>query len=257
MRFNIITPTFNRSDELVRAIDSVISQSYSDWRMIIINDSPDASYQKVEEKIKNNPKIIYITYKENMGVNFSRNRGLDIIDEDSTENDWVILLDDDDVFAKEALKTFSDLIKDNPNEKWFITNRSNYDGKSFTKAPKPDSNYSYLWDYLITKRFSGDATHCINFNEIKNVRFSKKVKQAEEWIFFYEVSRHIKKFFYHSFNSTLTSGYTMQGLNFRKRNKKEKFLTLISLNKETRERKISFSLGLQLYFIIRLLILIF
>ena len=36
--FSIIMPLFNASDTLVQAVDSVISQSFLDWELIIIDD---------------------------------------------------------------------------------------------------------------------------------------------------------------------------------------------------------------------------
>ena len=46
MRFSIITPTYKRADTLRRAISSLLSQTHTDWEMVVINDSPeDKSYE--------------------------------------------------------------------------------------------------------------------------------------------------------------------------------------------------------------------
>ncbi|MFA5132111.1 MAG: glycosyltransferase family A protein [Candidatus Paceibacterota bacterium] len=229
MRFSIITPTYKRADLLTRAVESLLRQTYTDWEMIIVNDSPtDMSYTAFASSI-NDARIHYHVNEINSGVNFSRNRALDNITIDS---DWIIFLDDDDYLAPDALETFYDLILSKQEAKWLVTNRAKKDGTPLTLFPKDDNWYSYAWQYLILKRCKGDATHCIDTKTVNAIRFSKHVKQAEEWFFFYQLGLH-QKFFYHSHNSTITDGYDAKaGLNFRKRTRGEQFETLSILGYE-------------------------
>jgi glycosyltransferase involved in cell wall biosynthesis len=183
MKFSIITPTFKRKEKLDRAVASVIAQTYKDWEMIIINDSPhDESYLDFASSI-NDPRIHYHVNPKNSGVNVSRNHGLDKLSADSK---WVIFLDDDDYLAPNTLATFSQLQLLESDTKWFMTNRAYTHGESLTQAPKDDTLYSYTWSYLILKRIKGDATHCIETKLLTHIhaRFSSYVKQGEEWFFF-------------------------------------------------------------------------
>lgn len=257
MRFNIITPTYKRPEGLSKAIDSMINQTYSDWRMFIIGDSPDdSSYKSVEEKIQKEKRITYVMNEKNMGANFSRNLALDLIKKDTSNNDWVILLDDDDILAKDTLETFSGKIIEYPKKGWFLSNRASYEGESMTKIPKSEKNYSYIWSFLITKKLKGDATHCIRVADIKNVYFPKNVKQGEEWLFFYELSLK-EKFLYINHNSTLSKGYSADGLNFRIRTKKDRLNDLILLIKESWSRKIIWHPTILLYFLARFILIPF
>jgi glycosyltransferase involved in cell wall biosynthesis len=213
MRFSIITPTFKRADKLARAVASLQAQTYGDWELIIVNDSPnDESYQNFATTI-NDARIRYYVNKTNMGVNFSRNFALDKLSADSK---WVLLLDDDDYFAPDTLQTFLELIESHPHSEWFVTNRALKNGTPTTVAKKSDTYYSYIWDYLLFKRFRGDATHCMRSSLLHAVRFSKFIRQGEEWIFFYELDLH-SRMFYRDHNSTITDGYENTGLNFRRR----------------------------------------
>lgn len=226
MKFSIITSTYKRTDLLSRAVESVLNQTHSDWEMIIVNDSPDdSSYINFSENTKDS-RIHYFKNEQNSGVNFSRNFALDNV---SADSQFVIFLDDDDWFAKDALENFAKLISENQNEKWFVTNRAYAKGKSLTHFPKADTGYSYAWDYLISKRCKGDATHCIKTTLIRDTRFSKLILQAEEWIFFYQVGLK-SKIFYHNHNSTISDGYNeSSGLNFRKRTRLVQLKTLFSI----------------------------
>lgn len=237
MKFSIITPTFKRSDKLARAVSSLLNQTYKDWEVIIVNDSPtDSSYESFVSTI-NDPRIHYHVNTTNKGVNFSRNYGLSKVSADSK---WVIFLDDDDYFAPDTLLTFHNLILLNSKEKWFVTNRAKTNGEPLTKFPKSDKEYNYAFDYLITKRLKGDATHCIETKLIAHTRshFSEHVKQAEEWFFFYQIGLHTKMY-YHDHNSTITDGYDhTHGLNFRKRTFKNKYESLAQLFYEAGAKKI-------------------
>ncbi len=237
MKFCIITPTYNRPEKLKRAVNSVLSQSYTDFEMIIVNDSPeDSSYRDIALEIKKDSRIKYLVNDSNSGVNFSRNRALDVL---SPDTNWVIFLDDDDYLAIDALATFKILIETQPDEAWFMTNRAYANGAPITMSPKNATSYSYAWDYLITKRIKGDATHCIRAEKIRSIRFPTLIKQAEEWLFFFQLGTTAKPF-YHNFNSTLSDGYAETGLNYRRRTASEQLGTFYLIIKEGAHRGLIF-----------------
>lgn len=249
MKFSIITPTYKRKDLLIRTIQSVLRQSFTDWEMIIVNDSPDDPSYKAFSSLINDSRINYYVNDINRGVNFSRNRGLDNISKDS---DWVIFLDDDDYLAPDALATFSELTTSHPEGNWLVTNRAYANGTLVTKYPKPETWYSYINDVLILKRCMGDVTHCIKTSLLANIRYSKRIKQAEEWLFYYQIALH-EKMFYHNHNSTLTDGYDkVSGLNFRKRTHTEQLETLRAFVREGHELYLIHHPTFLIYLIMRL-----
>ncbi len=252
MRFSIITPTYKRADKLMRAVDSLRHQTFSDWEIIIINDSPtDSSYDAFISSI-NDPRIHYHVNDTNRGVNYTRNKAIDLVSADSK---WIIFLDDDDCFAPDTLQTFYNLILLHDDRKWFITNRAHTNGKPMTQFPKDETVYSYARDYLLLRRCKGDATHCIETKTITQhkIQFLKHVKQAEEWFFFYQVGIY-EKFYYHSHNSTISDGYDMSsGLNFRKRTRGERFETITKIAYEASTINILYHPTFLLYIGIRYL----
>ena len=250
MKFSIITPTYKRPELLKRAVDSLLLQTYKNWEMIIINDSPyDENYSLFTSSL-NDPRIRYVVNDMNKGVNFSRNKALDILSADSA---WVIFLDDDDYLAPDTLATFAEEIITHPHSRWFVSNRAYKNGTSVTKFPYDATTYSYAWSYLILKRCKGDATHCIQTKLIthSHIRFSKYTKQGEEWFFFYQLGI-LTKLYYRDHNSTITDGYdTAHGLNFRKRARQERFETVTKLLYEGAQRKILQHPTFLLYILIR------
>lgn len=248
--FSIITPTHKRRGGLQRAVDSLLAQKYTHWEMIIINDSPeDASYTSFLEE-DDDDRIRYYTNDKNEGVNYSRNRALDLV---SNKSEWIIFLDDDDYFIPDTLSTFKALIDSHKNTSWFLTNRSKENGQSLTFFPENNNFYNYAWDYLISKRCNGDATHCIHKEVVGKKRFSTKIKQGEEWFFFYQIGLR-EKIFYHNHNSTISGGYDKEsGLNFRKRTRRERFRSLGKLVSEGRMVNISHQITFWAYICLRII----
>lgn len=250
MKFSIITPTFRRKQLLERAVSSLIAQTYKDWEMIIVNDSPtDIGYLQFASSI-NDPRIHYHINDHNQGVNYSRNFALERLSADSR---WVVFLDDDDYLSPDALTNFLKLIQYNSEQKWFVTNRAFKNGTTLTRFPHDETLYSYAWSYLILKRCKGDATHCIETKLITrtHARFSNYVKQGEEWFFFYQIGLH-SKMYYHDHNSTISGGYdTTGGLNFRKRKRSEQFETVTKLLYEGAEKNILMNPAFLVYIMMR------
>ena len=209
-KFAILTPTYNRPKELMRAIESVRVQANKNYLHIIINDSPDADYSNVEKFTSSDPKIIYIKNAENIGKNASLNKTLDYL-RGQNFTGYIIFLDDDDWLAPDCLETFSKKISET-KPKWLVSNRSYEDGTSITKNNTGRDTISYNLDYLICRTFSGDATHAIDFAVAGKCQLPSTIKNADEWIFFSAIKKKVGRFLYIDTAGTYTNGYRDDGL---------------------------------------------
>ena len=96
---SIITPSYNSADFITDTIDSVRSQTYSNWEMIIIDDhSSDQTVKVVKAIIKQEPRIRLIERRENGGPARTRNAGL----KEATGR-YVAFLDSDDQWLPNKL----------------------------------------------------------------------------------------------------------------------------------------------------------
>lgn len=106
MSISIIIPTYNRADKLGRCLQSLINQSYKGYFDIIIIDdsSTDNTLVTARKFIKDNPyfRIRYLRNIKNMGVAYSRNRGIR-----STRAKTICMIDDDIVADKDWLYAVS------------------------------------------------------------------------------------------------------------------------------------------------------
>ncbi|MCM2535838.1 glycosyltransferase [Neobacillus pocheonensis] len=95
---SIIIPTYGRPNLLLRAIDSVLNQSYNNLEIIVVDDNNPESFERQEtmtvlEKYLELNKIIYIKLEKNSGGAIARNRGVEV-----STGKLICFLDDDDEF---------------------------------------------------------------------------------------------------------------------------------------------------------------
>ncbi|TRO65103.1 glycosyltransferase family 2 protein [Christiangramia sabulilitoris] len=97
--FSIIIPTYNRAQQISKAILSIINQSVDNWNLIIIDDGSTDNTKGEIQKFLVNDKIKYV-YQQHSGVSMARNHGIKL-----ASSDHIIFLDSDDKF-------YPDLIRD-------------------------------------------------------------------------------------------------------------------------------------------------
>lgn len=94
---SVIIPLYNKEKTIKNTIESVLSQSYTDFELIIVNDgSTDGSAEKVA--LFHDRRIRFI-HKENGGVSSARNYGLK-----EAKGEWVLFLDADDKILPHCLQ---------------------------------------------------------------------------------------------------------------------------------------------------------
>lgn len=113
-KFYVIIPTYNRTEKLKRAIDSVLEQQYDNYEIYIVDDCSKNNGKDNKELINsyNSEKIKYFYINKNRGHCYARNYALEQIKEDSA---WVKYLDDDDLILDNCLSIFNDVINENVN----------------------------------------------------------------------------------------------------------------------------------------------
>ncbi|WP_331681646.1 glycosyltransferase family 2 protein [Romboutsia sp.] len=100
MKVSIITPVYNSEKFIRQSIDSVISQTYKNWEMILVDDcSTDNSEEIIRQYMCEDNRIKYIKLKENSGAAVARNTAI----ENSTGR-FIAFLDSDDIWKKDKLQ---------------------------------------------------------------------------------------------------------------------------------------------------------
>jgi glycosyltransferase involved in cell wall biosynthesis len=94
-RITVIMGTFNRAHLLGQAIESLLGQTFSDWRLIIADDgSSDRTPAEADQWMKLDDRIAYFRNDVNVGI--SRNYNQAFLQADT---DYIAMLDDDDAWC--------------------------------------------------------------------------------------------------------------------------------------------------------------
>ena len=98
-KISLIVPVYKVEQYLRRCLDSIASQTFTDWECILIDDgSPDKSGAICDEYAGRDSRFRVI-HQENKGVSAARNAGLD-----AAQGEWIGFVDSDDWVEKEMIE---------------------------------------------------------------------------------------------------------------------------------------------------------
>lgn len=95
---SVITPTYNRARFLPAAVASVLSQTFGDFELIIVDDGSEDNTPDVLKPFLADRRVRYV-YQENQGQSHARNLALK-----QATGDFIAFLDSDDVWARDKLE---------------------------------------------------------------------------------------------------------------------------------------------------------
>lgn len=103
---SIIIPIYNKEKYLERCLNSIISQSYPHFELLLIDDgSTDRSGSICDEYVKKDDRV-KVFHQLNGGVSSARNKGLE-----NSNGEWICFIDADDWVDKDYLQNFTDELK--------------------------------------------------------------------------------------------------------------------------------------------------
>ena len=107
-KVSIIVPVYKAEQYLHRCVDSILSQSFTDWELILVDDgSPDSSGAICDEYAQKDARI-QVIHKVNGGVSSARNVALGRI-----TSKWLTFVDSDDCLYPNALQRWVEVAEQN------------------------------------------------------------------------------------------------------------------------------------------------
>ena len=105
---DIILPNYNSSNYIIKTVNSILNQSYKNWKLIIVDDFSDEKTIKILKKnfINKNIKIYFL--KKNRGAGFCRNYAIK-----KSSSPYLAFIDSDDIWEREKLKKQINFMKKN------------------------------------------------------------------------------------------------------------------------------------------------
>ena len=98
--FSIIIPVYNPAEYLEKCLTSVMSQSYKNCEIILIDDGSTDGSGEICQKFKEKDSRIHLIRQENKGLSAARNRGLEV-----AQGEYITYIDSDDYVDAFYLET--------------------------------------------------------------------------------------------------------------------------------------------------------
>jgi glycosyltransferase involved in cell wall biosynthesis len=100
---SITIPAYKNVSALARLLDSIAIQTFTDYEVIITDDTPDTSVQDLVSSYQNIHRLIYVKNKEQLGTPENWNEGISI-----ATGEWIKIMHHDDWFkTPDALQLFA------------------------------------------------------------------------------------------------------------------------------------------------------
>lgn len=184
-KVSVIIPTYKGYENICRAVDSVLNQTYKDIEIIVVDDNGRGTedQQKTEAILKSyieKQKITYLTHEKNINGSAARNTGV----RESSGN-YIAFLDDDDEYLPENIenhvKKFAELTEDY-GITYCAKKLFHKDGR--TEIITPPSEGDILFDFMCGKIRIGSSFIMVKREAYDAVNgFDESFRRHQDWEF--------------------------------------------------------------------------
>ena len=161
-KISVIVPVYNVEQYLPRCIDSILSQTFTDFELLLIDDGSTDNSGKICDEYSKKCSFIKTIHKENAGLGFARNTGIE-----NASGKFATFIDSDDYIADDFFKDLIDAALIN-NADTVIAGYSRYKNEAITPVDNPIKNMSFMKKQIFTEVLCkmlgplGDGTDNIN-----------------------------------------------------------------------------------------------
>lgn len=180
-KITIILPNYNSFLFIKKTINSVINQSYKNWKLIIVDDCSDEKTKSILKKFLDHKKIKIFWLKKNKGAAYCRNFAIK-----KSKSKYLAFIDSDDVWKKQKLKKQINFME-KFNYDFSYTNYETF-GKSINYINPPNK---INFDKFIHNTSIGTSTMIITSKVVKGINFTN-TKICEDYIFKCKILKKIK-----------------------------------------------------------------
>lgn len=193
-KVSIILPVYNVEKYIAESVQSVLSQTYDNLEIIVVDDgSSDKSIEIAKDILENGSRNYRIIRQNNMGLGEARNRGMR-----EANGEWIYFLDSDDMIAENTIEYMVRAIEKDTDLVFSKFNRI----KNVNDAIKKCDKYSEeVFDgkelqFRFLKRENIVLAPGTLFNKYflqKNNLFFEKIPWSEDQQFIWRVLYHVNK----------------------------------------------------------------
>lgn len=184
---SVIIPTYKRTwTFLQRAVQSILKQTYKNFEVIVVDDSPEEFEfrslikEEMEKLCDSDSRVKFIRNKKNMGGSLARNCGIE-----QATGLYTTFLDDDDEYLPEKLEHQVEFMQqsgcDLSFENMIMYNEQDVvvDVRNYPDLKKFDSEY--LLQYHLMKHMTGTPTFMFKTTKLKEIGGFEDAKMGQEF----------------------------------------------------------------------------
>lgn len=193
-----IVPVFNRTGLAIRAIKSIISQTYPNIEIVVVNDGSTESIQELLDFIKDIDHVVYVELDRNSGPAAARNAGIL-----AAKGDFLAFLDSDDVWPEEKLSVQLEIML---RKGWEFSHASywRFDTRSGESKLVRSGFVDYAFPFAAFHCGIATPTVVVEREALSKFRFMESLRVGEDNLLWLELS---KLFVLHGINKPLATVY--------------------------------------------------
>lgn len=199
---SIIMAAYNAEKTIEQAINSVLSQTYTNFELLVVNDcSTDRTAELVKSIAAKDSRVRLISNVKNSGVSYTRKHGLE-----EARGSWIAILDSDDAWAQEKLekqiklqkKTNADLLftgsafmdADGKPIDWYLRAPSEVTYRQLLKQNVLSNSSALVRKALYAKNYAvGDGMHEDFAIWLSILKEGKKAYGVDEPLLIYRIAK--------------------------------------------------------------------
>ncbi len=188
-KVSVIIPTYNREKTILRAIQSVLDQTYTNLEVLIIDDGSTDGTAEIVKGIEDD-RVKYVVLEQNGGPSKARNIGVQM-----AEGEWIAFQDSDDCWHENKLEVQMAYAKEHPEYAMIYCsyNATMYYGGQFQvpSKPWPDIMEGNMLNTLFVRNVIGAPTIVTKKEAfLASGGFDTAYKCLEDWEFVLRFSRN-------------------------------------------------------------------
>ncbi len=187
---SVIIPSYNRAKTIERAINSVLSQTYSNLELIIVDDCSTDNTKEIVKKIKDS-RVRYYCFKENKGACAARNYGVSV-----SKGDYIAFQDSDDEWVLSKLEKQLECMNSLKVDVVFSTiNLYNTKGNFIKNIPNNMKSCFVSQEKLLEKSIIGTPSILLKREVFDFFQFDEDLPRLQDWEFSLKISSKYKIYY--------------------------------------------------------------
>ncbi len=178
---------FNNEAVIEETIHSVISQTHSNWELILVDDgSTDETMNKIEGLLKIDDRIKLFKHAKNKGAAEARNLGTQM-----AVGKYIAFLDADDLWKENKLELQVDILNNRTADVCFGSYEL-INSKSQSIKKKVQALNTLTYKKLLKANYIGNLTGIYNCETLGKI-YTKDLKKRQDWLLWLEALNRSEK----------------------------------------------------------------